>query len=256
MRLIFTILLFCLIGNAQIVRAQLPQLFDLKKGLILHYLFNYEDLYDESGNNNEIIPKRINSTKNALMYDSTALLFNKNRLTANLSKPIYSPSYSISFWIKPEEDLTANNSLEKIFFIDWAKKGLGLNDCFSINYSQGYLLIDLKGIEASSGMFRLYQKGFEYSFNKDDWYFINYSFTEKGNIILTINGGVHDLGIFSNYGEKFSNLNQPLYIGGDGSLTEASSRRGCSGARESCAGRPQRRPCPRGRTKCRRPDRR
>ncbi len=220
MRLFFIIIFFCLFGNSPTISAQLPQLFDFKKGLILHYLFNYEDLYDESGNNNNIAPKRMLITQNALEIDSLALLFKKTRLTAYLSKPIYSDSYSISFWIKPETDLTAKNSSEKIFFIDWAKKGFGLNDCFSINYNNGFLIINIKGIEASTGKFRLYEKPFEWNFNKDEWSFINYSFTEKGNVILTINGGAHDLGIFSNFGEKFSNLNQPLFIGADGSLSE------------------------------------
>ncbi|MES2794651.1 MAG: caspase family protein, partial [Bacteroidota bacterium] len=218
MRLFFIIILFCTIGNSQIIDAQYPELYQLNQGLVLHYLFDKDNFDDISGNKNHLIERKIKCDSSVNGTQDGSFIFGGERLKGQFSKPVYSPEYSVSFWFKPEKTL---NSLTRYqYFIDWSGKPESkTNDLFTIYYHAGELLIGINYVNQQKVVLQR-NAYLKQDFNAGEWYFINFSFTEKGKLWITANETTYPVEMKFEPNEKFANLYNPIYIGAWGVAPE------------------------------------
>lgn len=186
---------------------------NLAKGLVVHYNFN-NNLLDHSGGQNHIISQPVDFQENVNHNKQSAAYVGNKILRANMNKPIYSEDYTVSFWLKADQNLS--NTKSKITLIDHAGTGDGADECFAIYYQKGEIHLEVNYLDKNNKTLP-YDDPFPISIVKDSWYFIAYSFGEVSPLNITINETTKEIGVMDkNLKLKLKDLNNPLIIGGNG----------------------------------------
>lgn len=212
--------------------SQQAKSIDLNEGLIAHFPFD-GNIYNEAESLSPFDYENFPFVKNVLDKDSSAIKFKNKRLNIDFYRGTFSTEYTISFWLKPDEDLNEKSTqLKKIIFLDSGSKE---DQAFALSYTKGNIVLNVAFPEAPGGFGKLEntERKQAYKFVKNNWYFFCLTFGENNDVKLTIDNNYFKMGQISTINTtmgKIGNFNKPLIIAGDGKSPKTAGKDFYNGA--------------------------